>query len=177
MKARDGAPDALEAVGHSGEPPMQPVCKEVLAAVSASGTKGTELYHKFTGSPYGWPKDAVNGAVLTLLTAGNIELPKTARNSRDRRSCRPNQIGRATFYKEDEPPTMDQRLKLAGLLTAAGIQYQPGQEGAQIPALLQRLKDLAERAGGAPPLPEPVLTDHLDALLARRRQPAVPGCC
>ena len=55
---------------------------------------------------------------------------------------------------------------MKGLLTAAGIAYEAGQEGAQAPALLQRLKDLAARAGGPPPLPEPPDTDHLDALLA-----------
>src|SRR5207248_4928482 len=36
----------------------------------------------------------------------------------------------------------------------------------QLPALLQQLKDLAARAGGAPPLPGAPATDHLDALLA-----------
>jgi hypothetical protein len=166
VKARDGAPDALEAVGHGGEPTGHPLCKEVLAAVSASGTKGAELYHKFTGSPYGWPKDAVNGALLTLISAGNIRAAQDGQELAGPKELPPNQVGRATFYKEDEPPTMDQRLRLRGLLTAAGIQYQPGQEGTQVPALLQRLKDLAGRAGGAPPLPEPVGVDHIDALLA-----------
>lgn len=166
VKARDGAPDALESVGHSGEPTTHPVCKEVLATVSAGGTKGSELYHKFTGSPYGWPKDAVNGAVLMLLFAGNIRAAQEGKDLTGPKELPPREIGRATFYKEDEPPTVDQRLRLAGLLTAADVQYQPTQEGAQIPALLQRLKDLAGRAGGAPPLPEPVATDHLDALLA-----------
>ncbi len=165
-KARDGAPDALEAIGHPGEPTTHPVCKEVLAAVSAGGTKGSELYQRFTGSPYGWPKDAVNGAVLTLLLAGNIRAAQDGKDLSGPKELPPAQIGKATFYKEDEPPTMEQRLKLRGLLTAAGIQYESGQEGAQIPALLQRLKDLAGRAGGPPPLPVPPDTDHLDALLA-----------
>lgn len=165
-KARDGAPDALEAVGHAGEPVAHPVCKEVLAAISTGGSKGTELYHNFTGNPYGWPKDAVSGAVLTLLAAGNIRAAQDGKELTGPKELPPTQIGKATFYKEDEPPTMEQRLKLRGLLTTAAIQYQPGQEGAQISALLQRLKDLAGRAGGAPPLPEPASTQHLDTLLA-----------
>jgi molybdopterin converting factor small subunit len=61
---------------------------------------------------------------------------------------------------------MDQRLKVRGLLTAASIAYESGQEGAQLSALLQQLKDLAARAGGLAPLPEAPVTDHLDALLA-----------
>ena len=39
-KARDGAPDALSAVGHHGEPITHAVCKEVLAATSAGGDQG-----------------------------------------------------------------------------------------------------------------------------------------
>lgn len=165
--ARDGAPDALEAVGHTGEPTTHPVGKEVLAAVSPGGTEGSELYHKFSGSPYGWPKDAVNGALLTLFAAGNIRAAHDGKDLAGPKELAPRELGKVMFYKEDEPPSMDQRLKLRGLLTAASIQYEPGQEGAQIPAFLQQLKDVAARAGGPPPLPEPPDTDHVDALLGR----------
>lgn len=165
-KARDGAPDALEAVGHHGEPTTNAVCKEVLAAVSPGGTKGSDLHRRFAASPYGWPRDAVNGAILTLLAAGNIRAAQDGRDLAGPKELPPTQIGKITLYKEDEPPTVSQRLAIKGLLTAAGIAYEPGQEGAQISALLQRLKDLAARAGGPPPLPQQPDTDHLDALLA-----------
>ncbi len=165
-KARDGAPDALAAVGHEGEPTTHPVCKEVLAAISPGGTKGADLHKRFGGSPYGWPKDAVNGGVLTLLAAGHIRAAADGKELAGPKELSPTQIGKATLYKEDEPPTMSQQLAVRSLLTAAGIAYEPGQEGAQIPALLQRLKDLAGRAGGAMPLPEAPDVDHIDALLA-----------
>jgi hypothetical protein len=64
-RARDGAPDALEAVGHHGEPTTNTVCKEVLAAISPGGTKGTELHRQFAAPEFGWPRDAINGAILT----------------------------------------------------------------------------------------------------------------
>lgn len=165
-KARDGAPDALNAVGHHGEPTTNAVCKEVLAAVSAGGTKGSELQKRFAAPPFGWPKDAVSGAVLTLLAAGNIRATQDGKDLAGPKELPQTQIGKVTLYKEDEPPTVGQRLAVKGLLTAAGIAYEVGQEGAQIPALLQRLKDLAARAGGPPPLPEAPGSDHLDALLA-----------
>lgn len=164
-KAREGAPDALEAVGHHGEPTSNAVCKEVLAAVSAGGTKGSELQKHLAAPPFGWPKDAVNGAVLTLLAAGNIRAAQDGKELTGPKELPQTQIGKVTLYKEDEPPTVSQRLAVKGLLTAAGIAYEAGQEAAQLPALLQRLKDLAARAGGAPPLPEAPTTDHLDALL------------
>ncbi len=165
-RARDGAPDALEAVGHHGEPTTNAVCKEVLAAISAGGTKGADIQKRFAAPPFGWPKDAVSGAVLTLIAAGNVRASQDGKDLAGPKELPQTQIGKVTLYKEDEPPTVRQRLAVKGLLGAAGIAYEPGQEGAQIPALLQRLKDLAIRAGGAPPLPEPPDPDHLDALLA-----------
>jgi len=165
-KARDGAPDALDAVGHHGEPTTNPVCKEILAAVSPGGTKGADLHKRFASPKYGWPKDAVNGAILTLLAVGNIRAAQDGKDLAGPKELPPTQIGKVTLYKEDEPPTIAQRLAVRGLLSAAGIPYEAGQEGAQLSALLQRLKDLAARAGGTPPLPRPPDTDHLDALLA-----------
>ncbi len=165
-KAREGAPDALDAVGHHGEPTTNAVCKEVLAAISPGGTKGAELQKRFAAPPFGWPKDAVSGAVLTLLAAGNIRAAQDGKDLAGPKELPQTQIGKVTLYKDDEPPSVGQRLAVKGLLTSAGIAYEAGQEGAQLSALLQRLKDLAGRAGGQPPLPEPPDTDQLDALLA-----------
>jgi hypothetical protein len=165
-KARDGAPDALNAVGHHGEPTTNTVCKEVLAATGAGGTKGADLQREFDRPPFGWPKDAINGALLTLLASGNVRAAQDGTVLAGPKQLPPTQIGKATFYKEDEPPTMPERLAVRGLLTSAAIPYEAGQEGTQIPALLQRLKDFGARAGGPPPLPAPPDTAHLDALLA-----------
>lgn len=165
-KARDGAPDALDAVGHHGEPTTNTVCKEVLAAISPGGTVGADLHKRFGAPPFGWPRDAVNGAILTLLAAGNIRASQDHKDLTGPKELSPNQVGKITLYKEDEPPTVGQRLAVKGLLTVAEIPYEPGQEGAQIAALLQRLRDLSGRAGGAPPLPEPPETGQLDALAA-----------
>lgn len=164
-KAREGAPDALTAVGHHGEPMMNPVCKEVLATISPGGNKGADLQKRFAGPPFGWPKDAVSGAVLVLFAAGNVRVAQDGKDLGSPKELLQTQIGKATFYKEDAPPTAPQRLAVRGLLTAAGIPYEPGQEGAQLPALLQQLKDLAARAGGTPPLPQAPDTDHLAGLL------------
>ena len=165
-KARDGAPDALDAVGHQGNVISNSVCKEILAAVSPGGTRGTELYKRFGAPPFGWPRDAVNGAVLVLLAAGHIRASEDHKSISGPKELPPNQIAKATFYKEDEPPSHLQRIAVRGLLAAAEIPYQPDQEDTQLPALLQWLKDLAARAGGEPPLPEPPDVAHISALAA-----------
>ena len=164
-KAREGAPDALNAVGHNGGPTMHPVCKVVLTAISAAGTKGAELHRRFAAPPFGWPKDAINGAILTLLAARNIRASQEGKDITPK-ALLPSQIGKIMLYKEDEPPTVEQRLAVKGLLVAAGIRYEDGEEGARIPALLQLLTELAGSAGGLPPLPEAPRAEHIDSLSA-----------
>jgi hypothetical protein len=165
-KARDGAPDALAAVGWSGEVPANPVCKEVLSRVSGAGTKGSDLQRQLGDPPYGWPKDAIDGALLALLASGNVRAEREGQKIAGPKELPATQIGKATFYKEDEPPTLKERLAVKGLLTEAGVSFVPGEEGAAISGLLQHLADLAARSGGPAPLPEPPDTTHLDGLTA-----------
>jgi len=165
-KARDGAPDALDAVGHHGDVLTNPVCKDVLAAISPGGTQGAARHKRFGAPQFGWPRDAVNGAILVLLAAGNVLAKQDGKELGGPKELPPTQIGKVTLYKEDEPPTATQRAAVRGLMVDAGVPYEAGQEGPQLPALLQRLKDLAGRAGGAPPLPEPPDTNRIDALVS-----------
>ena len=165
-RARAGAPDALQAVGHGGDAPAHAVCREVLATISASGTKGAELTKRFSSSPYGWPQDAIRGAVMALLATRHIRAAQDAVGLHGPKELEPRQITKTMYYKEDEPPTVAQRLAVRGLLTAAGIDYENGREEEQVPALLQRLLDLAAACGGAPPLPDPPDTTHIASLQA-----------
>lgn len=164
--ARDGAPDALQAVGHSGDAPGHPVCKEILATVSAGGTKGSELDKRFSSPPYGWSGDAIRGAVMALLATHHIRAAQDGVKLTNPKQLEPRQIGKTTFYKEDEPPTKVQQMAVRGLLVAAGITYENSQEHTQVPALLQKLLDLAADAGGPPPLPPPPDTSHIAELQA-----------
>jgi hypothetical protein len=165
-KARDGAPDALTVVGWQGEVPANPVCKEVLARTSGSGTKGAELQRDLGDSPYGWPKDAVDGALLALLAGGHIRAERDGRPVDGPKELPATQIGKATFHKEDEPPTKQEQLAVRGVLTEAKVPYTAGKEGAAISGLVQHLVNLAARVGGPPPWPEPPDTSHLDGIAA-----------
>ncbi|MDP9487748.1 MAG: hypothetical protein M3Q49_18510, partial [Actinomycetota bacterium] len=81
--ARQGSGDPLSALGYSGELEKQSACREVLTFVGP-GKKGREVRAKFETPPYGWPRDAVDGSLLTLLGAGRLQavvngVPATAR--------------------------------------------------------------------------------------------------
>jgi hypothetical protein len=165
-KARDGAPDALAVVGWQGEVPANPVCREVLARTSGSGTKGSDLQRDLGDAPFGWPKDAIDGALLALLASGNIRAERDDRPVDGPKELPATQIGKATFFKEDAPPSTPERLAVRGVLEAAKVPYVSGKEGAAISGLVQHLLDLAARAGGPPPLPAPSETSHLDGIAA-----------
>ena len=92
-------------------------------------------------------------AILVLLASGNVLAKQDGKELGGPKELLPTQIGKLTLYKEDEPPTATQRAAVRGLMVDAGVPYEPGQEGSQLPALLHRLKDLAARNGGAPPFP------------------------
>ncbi len=165
-KARDGAPDALTVVGWTSEVPANPVCKEVLARTSGAGTKGSDLQRDLGDAPHGWPKDAIDGALLALLANGNIRATRDGQPVMGAKELPPTQIGKTTFFKEDEPPSTAERMAVRGVLTEAKVGYTTSQEAAAISGLLQHLIDLAGRAGGPPPLPEPPDTSHIDGLAA-----------
>ena len=165
-KARDGAPDALASIGWTDEVPANPVCKEVLARTSAAGTKGSDLHQQLSDLPYGWPKDAIDGALLALLANGNVRAKRDGKTALGAKELPPTQIGKATFYKEDEPPSTSERIAVRRVLTEADVPWTLGQEAAAISGLLQHLAELASRAGGAAPFPEPPDTTHLDGLAA-----------
>lgn len=163
-KAKDGDPQALGAVDWPGEITDNPVCKEVLSRVSGAGTGGGELRQILGDPPYGWPRDAIDGALLVLLAGGHVRAERDGKPVDGPKELPPSQVGKATFFKEDPPPSIQEQLAVRGLLTAAKVPYTSGKEGAAISGLLQHLVEAAARAGGAAPLPAPPSTDHVQAL-------------
>ncbi len=152
-KAKEGSAAALGAVGHSGDPDKHPLAVELLRAVGA-GKRGTELVARFTAPPYGWPKDAVDAALATLLVSGHLSArwqgqPLKLADLDQRR------IGQVDFRIEQKPLTAVQKLRIRQLYQAVGQPFQPGSEEAAAAELVQRLKVLARSAGGEPPAPEP----------------------
>ena len=108
------------------------------------------------------------------LPPATSEPRRTERTSQVRRSCCRLRSERSRSTRRTNRPPSASVSPSRAYSTAAGIAYEAGQEGAQLSALLQRLKDLAGRAGGPPPLPEPPDTDHLDALMSAWRESTIP---
>lgn len=158
-RARKGAEHPLEALEHSGKTEDHPVCSAVLSFVG-SGKKGKEVRAHFSAPPYGWSRDAVDAALISLFGTGHLRA--TANGT----PLKPGQLDQAKVPVTDfrvESATIDtrQRLKVRKLFQTAGIACKPNEEAAAAGQFLARLIELANGAGGEAPLPERPDTSHL----------------
>lgn len=158
-RARKGAEHPLEAVDYSGKTEDHPVCSAVLSFVG-SGKKGKDVRTHFSDPPYGWSRDAIDGALISLFGIGHL------RASVNGTPLKPGELDQSKVSATDfrvESATIDtrQRLKVRKLFTTAGVGCKPNEEAAAAGAFLNKLSDLARRAGGEAPLPERPDTNHL----------------
>ena len=152
-RAQEGSADALAAVGYSGDADKHPACQEVRQFVGGGGRKGSDVRKHFTGSLYGWSQDAVDGALLALTASGAL-YAKQSGQAKTARTIIQSQIGVTDFYSQGVTVTAVQRIAVRKLISDLGLPVKPNDEAEAIPLVLQKLIDLAEQAGGAPPLPE-----------------------
>jgi len=162
-RARQGSPDALKAVGHDGEPVKNSVCKTILASI-AGGKKGSDIRTYFEDSPFGWPRDAVDGGLQVLLVAGLIRAQDQRGRVIDPRQLERKQIGKAYFKVESVTVTASQRIQVRKLLQKVGCQAKQGEELILIPDFLHKMQELAGHAGGENPKPERPDTTSLDEI-------------
>jgi len=148
-----GSTDALTAVGHHGPPQDHPVVREVLSTLKPSGSKGTEVRQKLMGQGFGWPQDAVDGALLVLLQAGLVSAEDNGRPI-GVRQLNLTQVGKLVYRPETDIVTVKQRIEIRSLIKRlADIKVETGDESAGLARFLQHMLELADAAGGAPPLP------------------------
>ncbi len=152
-KAKQGAPDALVAVGDSGEAANNPVCKEVLGYIAA-GKTGAELRTNFLESPYGWAQDAVDGALQTLLNAGLIRALDEKNRPVEPQALERKAVGRTQFRVEATTISTKQRIAIRKVFQAVGISATSNQEHLAVTPFIDKLKILIEKSGGEAPKPE-----------------------
>ena len=140
-----------------------PVCAEVMKTVGV-GSRGTEVHRTLAAAPFGWPRDAVDAALLALHAAGRL---RATRNGEPVAPGALNQAGvkTAVFRPEQVVLTVGQKLAIRRLLTSAGIQAVRNEEQQGVARFLDELRDLGKQAGGELPLPAPPASPLLDDLI------------
>ncbi|RZB36557.1 MAG: hypothetical protein SRB2_02053 [Desulfobacteraceae bacterium Eth-SRB2] len=163
-RAKGGSEAALQAVDWNDAPEKHPVCSAVISEIG-SGKKGKDVRDTFESTPYGWPRDAIDAALITLFTTGHIRVTHKGVQLKQ------GQLDQAKISVSDfrvETVTIDARarIKLRKLFQSAGTPCKPNEESIAAGQFLAYLMDVADRAGGEPPMPERPSTDHLDNLRA-----------
>ena len=157
-EARKGNLEALKAVGHTQEADKHPVCQKLLAYIGP-GKKGAEIRDHFDAPPFGWPRDAIDGALYALLAAGHLKASDAALKPVDAKSLDRAKLTQTHFQRESINITPPQLIKIRSLFSAVGVPCQPKEELTKVPALLAKLREQASKAGGQAPAPEaPKLT-------------------
>lgn len=163
-RAKEGAANALEAVGYKGDQHQHAVAAKVMGTIGA-GKKGGDLIKVFTEPPYGWPKDAMDAILAVLMQSGHL----SARlNGQPLKLSELDQkkTGQAEFRQEHPVLTVAQKLRVRTLYQEAALTSKAGDEINDASAFLLKLKELAAQAGGeapAPLPPQPPLLKELSA--------------
>ena len=164
QRARGGDEHPLKALDFNGKTEEHPVCSAVLAHIG-SGKRGKDVRLHFSAPPFGWPKDAIDAALISLSGTGHLRATlngaAVARAQLDQ-----VKIPRADFRAESVTISTPQRLKLRKLYQTAEIDCRPNEEAQAAVHLLSKLGALARNAGGDAPLPNRPDTGHLSALEA-----------
>lgn len=165
-RARQGSSDPLAAVGHAGDTKDHPACAKILAFVGGGGKKGSDVRKAFEAPPYGWPREAIDGALLSLINADLIgaTLNGAATTSK---LLDGSKIALATFKSQSVVLTAAQRMQIRGVMTAFGVNAKSGEESQTVPGFLAAATALAKSAGGEAPAPAAPDTKGLDEIKHR----------
>lgn len=165
-RARNGDDSPLKVLGHQGPTEQHPVCKEILRQVG-TGSEGRELRKHFANHPYGWPQDAIDGALIALHAGGHL-LARYGSAPLAPGQLDQNKIPKTEFRVETITLSTSDKLKLRGLFQEAGIPAKPSDDLILKSAdFLACLDTLAQNAGGPAPLPPAPDTKPLADLHAR----------
>ena len=150
-RAQQGSGEPFKAVGWTGPVSEHPVSKRVLAEVGVAAL-GSAVRRTLESAPYGWPRDAVDAALVALHREGHL---RAERNGRPLATAQLDQtaISKARFRPEKVRLTTGQRVALRGLFGKLGVRARSGEEEDGGRGFLVALTELAGRAGGEPPLP------------------------
>ena len=165
-EARKGNLDAMKSVGHVQEADKHPVCQKLLAFIG-TGRKGAEIRDAFDAPPFGWSRDAVDGALFALLAAGHVKAFDAASKLVDAKSLDRSKLTQTKFERESVNITPPQLIKIRQLFTAVGVPCQPKEELAKAPLLLARLREQAAKAGGSAPAPKAPTLATIEAIDAQ----------
>jgi hypothetical protein len=160
-RARAGHEQPFQPIKYEGPIEQHPVCQQVRQAIG-SGKTGTQVRKELEAAPFGWPRDAVDAALIALHSCQQLIVTSNGAPV-ERGQLDQNRIPKAEFRLEKTNISLDDRLKLRKLFQRLEINCKSGEESDKAPDFIRAALALACEAGGDAPLPpQPPVTDVQD---------------
>jgi hypothetical protein len=160
-RAREGSDHPFQPTGHTDATEKHPVCQQVITTIGA-GKAGSDVRKTLGGSTFGWPRDAVDAALIALHRLQHITATLNGQ-AVPLGQLDQNKIAKAEFRVEHATLSVSDRLVLRKLFQALGFSCKSGEEAARAGEFLTGLIALAKAAGGDAPLPAaPAVTEIED---------------
>jgi hypothetical protein len=151
-RAKEGSSEPFSPLGHRGEVDEHPVARAILASLGAAGKRGLDIRRQFVSPPYGWPQDAIDGALLALIAVGKLNARYNGEPTSAAKLTQ-NVMGAVEYRPESVVPTANDRMRVKGLAVDLGIPTQGAVDADLVGRILAALRSLADTAGGDPPFP------------------------
>lgn len=164
-RAKEGADQPLLPVGHTGPTEEHAVCKAVTSTIGA-GKIGSEVRKVLRASPYGWPQDAIDAALIALHRTQHVSVTLNG-SVLGLGQLDQNKISKAEFRVEKITLTVADKLAIRKVFLALNVSCKAGEELARAPAFLERLVALGRATGGDAPLPPRASVTDIEDIQAR----------
>lgn len=160
-RARTGSDSPLEAVDWTASTEQHPVCRELMRVIG-SEMEGKTIRQKFEDSPYGWPQDTIDGALIALHATGHLTATHSSSGPLSAGQLDQAKISKSRFRVETITLTAKDKIRLRGLFQEAGITAKASDDlSAKSTEFLEQMVRLASTAGGPAPLPECPKATHI----------------
>lgn len=161
IKKGSGA-DALKQVGYEADPEQHPVVKEVLGRISGAGTHASDVEKAVVSAPFGWPRDALMGAIGVLLDNGVVRATINGSDASTDKVLSQTRLGTVHLRRESTVLKTTEKLAARSLLSKLGVTVD---NDSLVPGAEQAVTALAQKAsaiGGNPPLPDIALPSGIE---------------
>ena len=162
-RVKADAKSPLETIGFSRATEEHPVCKEILRRLHSGPKTGNEIRNILDAPPFGWPRDAIDGALIALCASEHLVATLQRRPVPAKEIDRKN-LGKMEFRTETVVLSVDDKIALRGVCSALAIPTEGVAEVELARSVRDAVSTLAGKTGGTAPLPEPEVPAYLPEL-------------
>ena len=125
-RARAAHEQPFQPLKYEGPIEQHPVCQQVRQTIG-SGKTGTQIRKELEAAPFGWPRDAVDAALIALHSCQQL-IATLNGAAVERGQLDQNRIPKAEFRLEKTNISVEDRLKLRKLFQSLDVKCSSGEE-------------------------------------------------